>query len=66
MVAPGILVTSVSLYAGAIGWGLFQGADTFLSGILSGCGSIAMGVWLGVVVASRPDLIRQQEEDDDG
>lgn len=60
MIAPGILIASVLLYLAAIGYALVQGPGTFLAGLLGGCGSIAMGVWLGVMVARMYDKDREE------
>lgn len=61
MIAPGILIVSVLLYVAAITYALTQGPGTFLAGLLGGCGSIAMGVWLGVLVAHAHDKDREEE-----
>jgi len=50
---PGILSTAVSLYLAAFGAAFIRGPDSFLCGVLAGCGSIAIGVWLGVWVTTR-------------
>jgi hypothetical protein len=57
MVAPIIFVVSVFLYVSAIWLAIIRGPDTFLPGLLAGCGSISMGVWMGFVVAGKPELL---------
>jgi hypothetical protein len=46
----GFLIVSVCLYLGAFAWSFDRGPNSFLAGIMTGCGSIAMGVWIGLVI----------------
>ena len=56
MVAPGILTLSLTLYIAAVWVGATRGGDTFLTGLLAGCGSITAGVWVGMLVSAKPKL----------
>lgn len=48
-----VLASAVSLYASGILWALVAGPGTFLTGLLTGAASIALGVWIGMAVAAR-------------
>jgi len=63
MKAPILLLISILLYVGAIVWGILRGEDTFLTGLLAGCGSIAMGVWIGMELMFYPELVLKEEDD---
>lgn len=49
-----ILAAAISLYAAGILWAMVVGPGSFLTGLLSGAGSIALGVWIGLVLAALP------------
>ena len=61
---PGILLTAIALYTSAIGWALIWGPDSFVVGVLSGCGSISLGIWLGVIVVRHPELLPGHHDED--
>lgn len=50
---PIILTVGVGLYLAAVLWAVAAGPGTFMTGLLAGCGSITMGVWLGFIVVQR-------------
>jgi hypothetical protein len=50
---PGILIVALALYASGIGWAMSRGSESLISGVLMGCGSIALGVWLGFTLAEH-------------
>ena len=66
---PKILSVAVGLYLGAVVWAVIQGPGSFLSGMLSGCGSIAMGVWMGLVISHQrgytPENLMADEDPED-
>ena len=64
MAAPIILIISLTLYLSAIMLGAFRGPDTFIVGLLAGCASIAMGVWVGVELNERPDILHKDEKEE--
>jgi hypothetical protein len=55
---PAILTMSLTLYLLAIVWAAIRGPEAFLSGLFSGSGSIATGVWIGLTITHR----REQRE----
>ena len=61
---PGILSTAVTLYVAAVVWTVVWGVDTFIAGILTGCGSIMIGVWLGFIVAHEhhPNVLKDESD----
>lgn len=65
MAAPIILIISLTLYLSAIIMGAFRGPDTFIVGLLAGCASISMGVWVGVELNEKPDLLNKNEKEDE-
>lgn len=62
---PGILTVSLTLYLLAIVWGALRGPEAFLAGLLSGSGSIATGVWLGLIISHRRGYTNGTTLDDD-
>jgi hypothetical protein len=50
---PFILTVALTLYLLAIVWAAIRSPESFLAGLLSGSGSIAVGVWLGLVLSHR-------------
>jgi len=53
IIEPGILIVAVTLYISGLGWAMSRGPDSTIVGLLMGCGSIAIGVWLGLTIAER-------------
>lgn len=50
---PDILLAAVLLYLSAIAFAIIRGADSFIVGLLSGCASITMGVWVGLIISHQ-------------